>query len=273
MDAIAKSKKLVKEFFDGDVEKAELWFMTKNPLLGGMTPQGMISVCREDKLLAFILSQLAENKPPRVKVPPPEVCPLGLVKLPLLTVKEQRFLITKLKERPFSNKRVFRSGTYGQHQFQWNWQKAGHVFTTDDFCMLFPPFMLELISKIEARLAASGLPSWQCPSEHLHGLVNWYRPGHGLGWHVDDTCGFDDLVVGVSLGAPATLNFQKVGQAKHKYRLRIEPGEMMVMFGEARQKWEHRLDTTWADGLPVDVERMALTIRKLLHPPELPSIC
>lgn len=51
-------------FFKGDKEKAELWWITANPLLGGVKPIEMVMMGRPEKVLAFIKNQLAENEPP-----------------------------------------------------------------------------------------------------------------------------------------------------------------------------------------------------------------
>ena len=49
-------------FFGGSAQRTWLWFETSNPLLGNISPQQMIEMGREDKLLAFINESLNENK-------------------------------------------------------------------------------------------------------------------------------------------------------------------------------------------------------------------
>lgn len=56
---------LVLKFFDGDLAKTDLWFSAKNPLLGGISPREMIRLGRYDKLLRWMLEQLAENEAPK----------------------------------------------------------------------------------------------------------------------------------------------------------------------------------------------------------------
>jgi hypothetical protein len=48
-------------FFKGDVEKKRLWMRTENPHLGGITPNFMIEIGREEKLLKFIETSKEEN--------------------------------------------------------------------------------------------------------------------------------------------------------------------------------------------------------------------
>lgn len=56
--------RLVRGFFDGDRSKTRLWFATPNPLLGGVKPNDLFGLGRHEKLLKFIRTQLAENRPP-----------------------------------------------------------------------------------------------------------------------------------------------------------------------------------------------------------------
>lgn len=65
IDAVKEAKRLVLGFFNGDEHKTRLWFETPNPLLGGeITPNTMIRVGREERLLSFIQTSLQENELP-----------------------------------------------------------------------------------------------------------------------------------------------------------------------------------------------------------------
>ena len=55
---------MVLAFFGGDKDKAHLWFMSKNPMLGGISPDQMIDAGRYDRLLRFIQQSLADNERP-----------------------------------------------------------------------------------------------------------------------------------------------------------------------------------------------------------------
>jgi hypothetical protein len=52
---------LVAQFFNGDVIKTSLWFRTKNPLLGNLSPRDMIRYGRYEKLRRFVMEALEEN--------------------------------------------------------------------------------------------------------------------------------------------------------------------------------------------------------------------
>jgi hypothetical protein len=53
---------LVAQFFAGDVVKTALWFKTKNPLLGDISPRDMIRYGRYEKLRRFVMHALKENE-------------------------------------------------------------------------------------------------------------------------------------------------------------------------------------------------------------------
>ena len=52
---------LVAQFFRGDGVKTALWFKTKNPLLGNISPRDMIRYGRYEKLRRFVMEALEEN--------------------------------------------------------------------------------------------------------------------------------------------------------------------------------------------------------------------
>lgn len=53
----------VKEYFGGDNERTWLWFKTRNPGLGGVSPLDIIKVGREKKLMQFIDDRFNGNYP------------------------------------------------------------------------------------------------------------------------------------------------------------------------------------------------------------------
>jgi alkylated DNA repair dioxygenase AlkB len=86
-------------------------------------------------------------------------------------------------------------------------------------------------------------------------LVTEYQPGAAIGWHKDKAV-FDE-VIGVSLGAPATLRFRRKAGAKWERRnLTLEPGSAYIITGEARTQWEHSIP-------PVEELRYSVTFRSM----------
>ena len=61
-DIEALRKKIV-DFFDGNEEKATLWFHSRNPMLGNVAPNEMIALGRTDRLIKMAEQFLADNPP------------------------------------------------------------------------------------------------------------------------------------------------------------------------------------------------------------------
>ena len=63
LEEIANICALVAEHFEGDVAKTALWFRTRNPLLGDISPRDMIRFGRYGKLRQFVMDALSESVP------------------------------------------------------------------------------------------------------------------------------------------------------------------------------------------------------------------
>lgn len=59
-EEIAATCNMVAEVFDGDREKTALWFRTKNPMLGDVSPRDMIRLRRFDRLRRFVVGAIAD---------------------------------------------------------------------------------------------------------------------------------------------------------------------------------------------------------------------
>lgn len=60
---IANIINIVADFFDGDLNKTKLWYETKNPLLGDLSPRDMVRFGHYDKLRRFIFNAISGNSP------------------------------------------------------------------------------------------------------------------------------------------------------------------------------------------------------------------
>lgn len=63
MEQIANCCLLIANHFNGNAEKASLWFKTPNPMLGNVSPRDMIRYGRFAKLQRFVVGALSENRP------------------------------------------------------------------------------------------------------------------------------------------------------------------------------------------------------------------
>ena len=94
------------------------------------------------------------------------------------------------------------------------------------------------------------------PVSLVQALLIRYDPGAGIGWHKDRPA--FDHVVGISLGAPATMRFRRRRAAGgfDRAAVPLAPRGAYHLAGKARHGWEHSL-------VPMEHARWSLTFRSL----------
>lgn len=108
------------------------------------------------------------------------------------------------------------------------------------------------IASIRARAAAfAGI----APEAFEQALLIQYGIGAGIGWHKDRPV--FGHVVGVSLGAPATMRFRRrKGDRFERAAAALAPRSIYHMHGEVRDDWEHSIAA-------MDAARWSITFRSL----------
>jgi alkylated DNA repair protein (DNA oxidative demethylase) len=78
------------------------------------------------------------------------------------------------------------------------------------------------------------------PEALVEVLVQRYPPGATIGWHRDAPA--FETVVGVSLGAPCRLRFQRGKRDERRtWEVTLEPRSGYVLAGAARWSWQHSI--------------------------------
>ncbi|MBB3473585.1 alkylated DNA repair dioxygenase AlkB [Sphingomonas sp. BK345] len=112
------------------------------------------------------------------------------------------------------------------------------------------------------------LPDWLLPirdraaafarlpvDDLVQALLIRYDPGAGIGWHRDRPA--FEHVVGLSLGAPATMRFRRrVGTRFERVGVPLPPRGAYHLSGAARHDWEHSI-------AEMDRTRWSITFRSL----------
>jgi len=100
------------------------------------------------------------------------------------------------------------------------------------------------------------------PETLVQALLIRYDPGAGIGWHRDRPV--FDHVLGISLGAAATMRFRRriVGGFSRTSVL-LAPRSIYHLTGEARHQWEHSI-------AGIDATRWSVTFRSLSEKARLP---
>jgi alkylated DNA repair dioxygenase AlkB len=166
----------------------------------------------------------------------PDELPSGLVYQPgFLSAAEESVLLAGIasldlkeaKYKEFTAKR--RVASFG----------AGYDYDANELtpAPIIAPFLLPLRSRIA---------EWTATPEDAFGyaLVAEYRPGTQLGWHRDVP--HFEMVVGVSLGTPATMRFRRYPPKPRApvFTLELEPRSAYVLRNEARWGWQHAIAPT-----------------------------
>jgi alkylated DNA repair dioxygenase AlkB len=93
------------------------------------------------------------------------------------------------------------------------------------------------------------------PEEFVQALLIRYDPGAGIGWHRDRPV--FEHVVGISLGAAATIRFRRRKPGGFdRASAALAPRSIYHLTGEARHKWEHSI-------APMPATRWSITFRTL----------
>lgn len=129
------------------------------------------------------------------------------------------------------------------HSFGWQYDfqsgELGHGAPMPDW----------LLPIRDRAAVAAGL----APDALVQALLLRYDPGAGIGWHRDRP--IYDQVVGISLGAPATMRFRrKQGERWRRVNVPLEPRGLYHLSGEVRHDWEHSI-------APIDQTRWSITFR------------
>jgi alkylated DNA repair dioxygenase AlkB len=93
------------------------------------------------------------------------------------------------------------------------------------------------------------------PDDLVQALLIRYDPGAGIGWHRDRPV--FEHVVGISLGAPATMRFRRRSAGGFdRASAELTPRSIYHLSGEARHDWEHSI-------AEMNVTRWSTTFRSL----------
>ncbi|WP_245824734.1 alpha-ketoglutarate-dependent dioxygenase AlkB [Sphingomonas azotifigens] len=125
-----------------------------------------------------------------------------------------------------------------------------------------PPWLAPLRARAEAF---AGLPAGAI----VQTLLIHYPAGAGIGWHRDRPV-FEE-VLGISLGAPATLRLRRrTGlRAFDRAELPLPPRSLYLLAGEARHQWEHGIAAMTAPRWSITFRTLsALGLRQTQNGPD-----
>ena len=145
-----------------------------------------------------------------------------------------------------------------QKHWGWSYDTKGEPSETGPF----PDELLPIVAAVTSKLLNLGVITDETVEVLNQGTAARYKPGSGIGPHVDnDKLG--PLVVILSMGGACDMVFTRNGiyegpRATHKVRL--EPGSLLFMRDDARWHLSHAID-----GATVHEDRWSVMLRSLPH--------
>ncbi|CAG0881960.1 unnamed protein product [Darwinula stevensoni] len=96
----------------------------------------------------------------------------------------------------------------------------------------FPPSCQPVIDQLLLR----GI----CPLPPDQLTVNRYSPGHGIAWHIDTHSAFESPILSLSLQGQVNIEFRHKVNGQ-RVSITLPPRSLLVMDGESRYAWAHRI--------------------------------
>lgn len=163
-------------------------------------------------------------------------------------------LLLKIDRNLWSNELRRRVQHYG-YKYNYKARSINHSMRVDDL-----PTWAENIGN---RLCQDNY--FSSPPDQL--IVNEYLPGQGITNHIDCEPCFEGVVISISLGSCATMNFVH-SKTKEKIPVLLKPKSAVVLKGKSRYNWTHGIPARKSDiinGVKKNrTRRVSLTFRKVI---------
>lgn len=182
----------------------------------------------------------------------------------LLAPDEQAAILAEIDAEPWRDDLKRRVQHYG-YRYDYKARAVDQTMRVGDL----PPFAVG----IARRLHDLGLIA-EVPDQMI---VNEYQPGQGISAHVDCEPCFEDGIVTISLGSVYEMDFIEIATGEVR-STPLELGSALIMTGDARYKWRHRIKARMSEKWGPRDRRVSLTFRRVILagtecpvPPAVPS--
>lgn len=170
----------------------------------------------------------------------------------LLTIPDQLKLIKEIDSQTWGTSLSRRVQQYG---YEYNYKNR----SVDTFMYLgsLPAFLLLPAIMMCERGLIEHMPD--------QAIINEYLPGQGIAAHIDCEPCFEDTIASISLGWAYGMDFIPIKKSQSNMKtLLLEVGSALILRGEARYKWMHRIQRAKHDsGIPRQ-RRISLTYRNVI---------
>ncbi len=168
----------------------------------------------------------------------------------VLSSSEQKRALDAIDERPWQNDLKRRVQHYG-----YKYDYKARKIDSSMFVGPLPDFAIE----VAERLVQLGILAEQ-PDQLI---VNEYEPGQGITAHIDCEPCFKDTIVTVSLGSVYEMDLIHA-ETDEIRSLNLQLGSALILSGDARYMWKHRIMARKTDHGRPRGRRVSLTFRNVI---------
>jgi len=149
----------------------------------------------------------------------------------------------------------------GNHAHEFGWIFTGGLLNITHKTLDIPKWMMKLFNQTKILFNDSKHMKNENPE---HCIIQTYKPGFGIGAHIDDVKFWTNWILGISLGSGTTMIFSKNNKHVSVY---LPPRSAYLMEDEARYKWTHCILNKLADYVDGEIidrkKRISLTFRNI----------
>ena len=128
-----------------------------------------------------------------------------------------------------------------------------------------PEWLAQLSHKVREAASEDAKQLLDAHQPFEQAIINEYEPKQGIAPHIDRDC-FGPVVATVSLGSAVDMDFCRDFTA-NKFTHRLEPRSLVLLYGDARYKWQHgiakRKFDTWNGQRIERKRRVSITFRTI----------
>lgn len=155
-----------------------------------------------------------------------------------LTSSECEVLLARIDAKPWMSDLKRRVQHYG-----WRYDYSSRFVTEEMKAEPLPDFILKIATELKEHGWFTSVPDQV--------IVNEYEPGQGIAPHVDRMC-FGPTVATLSLGDRWPMRFfsaKQSGGPSESEEILLDVGSILVLRGDARNKWMHGIVKRRFDGV------------------------
>lgn len=163
----------------------------------------------------------------------------------------EKYLLENINKEQWLTELSRRVQHYG---YKYNYKKRS--IDKSDYLGELPKWTNKVMKDINKKIDDTAIDMKDSMFDQL--IVNEYKKGQGISFHVDCKPCFDDIIVCLTIGNEGTMTLKN---KEDTYDIILKRKSIIILTGDARYKWQHAIipskNHNFTDGKP----RISLTFR------------